>query len=427
MSFREIRSFTEIMKSLGYPRLISVDNFRLPNFELVADCLYWLLQRYYPDTDISDEISTEAQRVTFLQSIAQTMLTKARMRLNIKKLYAADGLAVRELLKLASLLYQATLQAAEQEEDGGEEVDVPSALRAIDVKDVKACAAEIVRSGAALYDALALEPELRDVRARAIASHLDSEYVERSVHEAISQVEDHLRATQQQLEEMSRTSAALDGKIDKRRAELERSEKRLATLRTVRPPYMDEYERLQGELQMLYNVYLDRFRNLEYLEAQLEQHVRAEQEKAADSEARMRRMQKRLADDELRILRGEQEVNESQLNDLSDSNDLTDEEDQDNGNNRNFAGAVQRQGMPVQLHNGGQMIGSLTGGGSDDDDNETIDEDTATDGGEVSMAGSDQQQSDDDDMMQGDGDLQDDDDDFGDDGEGMPESEDSGF
>lgn len=38
-------AFTEIMRSLGYPRLISMENFRLPNFELVADCLYWLVQR----------------------------------------------------------------------------------------------------------------------------------------------------------------------------------------------------------------------------------------------------------------------------------------------------------------------------------------------------------------------------------------------
>jgi hypothetical protein len=38
-------AFTETMKSLGYPRLISLDNFRTPNFELVADCLHWLIQR----------------------------------------------------------------------------------------------------------------------------------------------------------------------------------------------------------------------------------------------------------------------------------------------------------------------------------------------------------------------------------------------
>jgi clusterin-associated protein 1 len=33
------------MKALGYPRIISMDNFRTPNFELVADILFWLLKR----------------------------------------------------------------------------------------------------------------------------------------------------------------------------------------------------------------------------------------------------------------------------------------------------------------------------------------------------------------------------------------------
>jgi clusterin-associated protein 1 len=38
-------AFTEVMRSLGFPRLISMENFRTPNFELVAECLYWLVQR----------------------------------------------------------------------------------------------------------------------------------------------------------------------------------------------------------------------------------------------------------------------------------------------------------------------------------------------------------------------------------------------
>jgi len=46
------------------------------------------------------------------QSIAQIALAKARMKLNLKKLYAADGNAVRELLKLAELLYKATKTAS---------------------------------------------------------------------------------------------------------------------------------------------------------------------------------------------------------------------------------------------------------------------------------------------------------------------------
>ena len=43
MSYRELKTFTEMMRALGYPRLISMENFRKPNFELVADILYWMV------------------------------------------------------------------------------------------------------------------------------------------------------------------------------------------------------------------------------------------------------------------------------------------------------------------------------------------------------------------------------------------------
>mgnify|MGYP001807290060 CR=1 FL=1 len=73
-------------------------------------------RRYYPGVEIADDISTESDRVKFLQSVAQVMLTKARMKLNIKRLYAADGNAVKELLKLASLLYKATSKAGDMDD-----------------------------------------------------------------------------------------------------------------------------------------------------------------------------------------------------------------------------------------------------------------------------------------------------------------------
>uniref|UniRef100_A0A8C6ZMM7 Uncharacterized protein n=1 Tax=Nothoprocta perdicaria TaxID=30464 RepID=A0A8C6ZMM7_NOTPE len=45
MSFRDLRNFTEMMKALGYPRLISMENFRTPNFMLVSEVLLWLVKR----------------------------------------------------------------------------------------------------------------------------------------------------------------------------------------------------------------------------------------------------------------------------------------------------------------------------------------------------------------------------------------------
>ncbi|KAL6750413.1 Clusterin-associated protein-1-domain-containing protein [Haematococcus lacustris] len=429
MSFRELRSFTEIMKSLGYTRLISMENFKLPNFELVADCLYWLVQRYYPGVDIADEISTETDRVKFLQSVAQVMLTKARMKLNIKKLYSADSLAVKELLKVASLLYKATEKAA-IDEDQGEAVDFAVMLKGFNPKEIKANAAEIIKAGASLYDALGQEPELREHRARAVAGHVDTEFVERSIQEAINQVEDHVSSLEQQLDELERNEKTLDSKIEKKKQELERNEKRLSTLQSVRPAYMDEYERLQVELNLLYSQYLDKFRNLEFLENELTKYYDAEQDKLEKQERRLMKMQKKLRTEELRILRGELEVDEEKmgLGGMEDEeeddglDDLDSLDDQDSrralaqnggggggrgpgalgqsppggkqtlrrapGGEAAFQGAVPGGRGAQGPGGGGHRVMGHMGNGYDDDE-ASIDEDENSDGGEVSIAGSD--------------------------------------
>lgn len=46
----------------------------------------------------------ESERVEFLTQIAALMAAKARIKLNTKKIYAADGRAVQELLKVANVL-----------------------------------------------------------------------------------------------------------------------------------------------------------------------------------------------------------------------------------------------------------------------------------------------------------------------------------
>lgn len=62
--------------------------------------------RYDPETNISDRVEFENERVEFLTGIAALLANKARLKLNTKKLYASDGKAVQELLKLATLLYK---------------------------------------------------------------------------------------------------------------------------------------------------------------------------------------------------------------------------------------------------------------------------------------------------------------------------------
>ena len=59
MSYKDLRSLTEMMRALGYPRLISLENFRQPNFQLVAEMLSWLVKRFEPTADLPSEIDTE--------------------------------------------------------------------------------------------------------------------------------------------------------------------------------------------------------------------------------------------------------------------------------------------------------------------------------------------------------------------------------
>lgn len=50
------------------------------------------------------------------------------------------------------------------------------------------------------------------------------------------------------LDNVASDEANLEAKIEKKKSELDRNQKRLATLQTVRPAYMDEYEKLEEEL-----------------------------------------------------------------------------------------------------------------------------------------------------------------------------------
>merc|ERR1719240_1789815 len=67
--------------------------------------------------EILDEIRTEQDRVVFLKSVAEQLLVKARVKLNLKNLYQANGFAVRELLKVAQLLYEAHKNAMAEDDD----------------------------------------------------------------------------------------------------------------------------------------------------------------------------------------------------------------------------------------------------------------------------------------------------------------------
>lgn len=93
----------------------------------------FLPRRFEPTEDIPTDISTETDRVLFIKAVAEFMVilsshfvalyqllfrrgyifllcfqaNKAHVELNTKNVYKADGYAVKEMLKITSLLYSA--------------------------------------------------------------------------------------------------------------------------------------------------------------------------------------------------------------------------------------------------------------------------------------------------------------------------------
>ncbi|XP_017763202.1 PREDICTED: clusterin-associated protein 1 [Eufriesea mexicana] len=301
MSFRDLRNFTEIMRVLGYPRLISVGNFRLPNFPLVAEILVWLVKRFDPDADISGEHNTEEERISLIRAVAEFMALKTNVKLNTKKLYQADGYAVKELLKVATLLYDAQNNSNNSNimsDDNFNVVSFDISDKINELKSTRQLASQLTVTGASLFDLLGREVDLREIRNSKVARQFDTSEIEAALKDVIENIHKEIDDTKKQIENVKDTEQNLDTRIERRRAELDRNQKRLQTLKKVRPAFMEEFEKLEVELRALYDDYIQKFRYLAYLEHLYEDAAKAEQERfERRQEATRKQLEKMRAED----------------------------------------------------------------------------------------------------------------------------------
>ena len=107
---------------------------------------------------------------------------------------------------------------------------------------------------------------------------------------------------QEMVNQLKTSEKQLESKIERRGAELERAKKRLAGISSVRPEHLDEYEKLEQELEKFYSLYIDKFRNLDYLEHQLDEYNVREQNKREESEAGLKRIQAKFQEEEYKII-----------------------------------------------------------------------------------------------------------------------------
>lgn len=109
-------------------------------------------------------------------------------------------------------------------------------------------------------------------------------------------VEQDIQKVLNNLENIAADESNLESKIEKKKQELERNQKRLATLQVVRPAYMDEFEEIEQELQRLYQEYVVKFRNVTYLEQQYDALAREESERLEQMEEAVRKLGDKLKD-----------------------------------------------------------------------------------------------------------------------------------
>ena len=314
--------FTETMRLLRYPVLISIDSFKTPNFELVADILYWMAQRYDPNIHIHASIDSEKDRVQFITGIVAALHEKSNIQLNARKLYASDGHAARELLKLARSLLNA-VQAENHYRKHSREAHrkEPITLCMEDIRSLRSLATKVTESGARLYSLLTTETEAKKEREK-VSTFLEAatssfgpsselETIEQSLNEQLEEVTRNFASIEDDFIHIEADKNDLLADIKKKSEDLDRNNKRLESLEMTRPAFMDEFEEVEIELQKQYELYMERYRNIHYLKHELDLVEKDEKEKLLEAKRTMKRLQAKVREDELKMLGGNNESSDA--------------------------------------------------------------------------------------------------------------------
>ena len=119
--------------------------------------------------------------------------------MNPKKLYEAQGYAVKEMLKVAQMMHKAmqSSEAVDEDESGASSIDFNMNSKLHNLKAARQLASEITESGAKLFDLLAQEKDLKEAREKAlefldsISRNLDTnteqQYIEKCIRGIIDQ------------------------------------------------------------------------------------------------------------------------------------------------------------------------------------------------------------------------------------------------
>ncbi|EDV34356.1 uncharacterized protein Dana_GF21268 [Drosophila ananassae] len=285
MSFKDVRDLGEQLKLLGFPRVFPLQALASPHgslasFHIVAELLQWLAGLMEPGASLPGGVESEEHRVLLVRSATEFFVTKAAIRLNPRKLYAAASVTAAELQKITRLLTAPGGQTETDHEDE-EQRDQYRSLNPVDIGDkmedlrkARELATDLTQRGATLYDLLSKELLNKEARTAQAQRPLELLSVERTLKNAIQSNQLRLQSSKAQLEATRVELNALGSKLQRRKAELERTRQRLEALHRIRPAHMAEFEDCEKELQQLFQRYFLRLHVRDALRFQLESRTK---------------------------------------------------------------------------------------------------------------------------------------------------------
>jgi len=105
----------------------------LASFHIVAELLQWLAGLIEPGATLPGGVESEEQRVLLVRSATEFFVTKAAIRINPRKLYAAAAVTAAELQKVTRLLTSPGQNEADNDEE--DQRDQYRSLNPVDIGD----------------------------------------------------------------------------------------------------------------------------------------------------------------------------------------------------------------------------------------------------------------------------------------------------
>lgn len=317
MSYHELQNFALLMTQIGFPRPISVDSFRKPNFFLVTEILNYTITIVAPNNAIAMDITTQEDRVYFITAVVNILQATLHLKLDSKKIYAAGPEAVRELRKVVqevATYIGATAISADKGMSSAASVDLTLHSNALRVASSK-----IVEASTKLLTQLRLHvDDLYQRMQQAMSSQPDATSLSAAVQQRIKNLAAECNTLQEEVTTNKREKSKLEEQIAQKKQSITHTVDRLDAIRSTKPPFLAELEAMEADLSRLHLEYARKFRSLLFLEGQLRANDVREQQRMVEREKNLRTLQENALREELNNMYGGVDARSSSSSHLDD-------------------------------------------------------------------------------------------------------------